>query len=116
VAWQRSTGQDRAVPARFGGQLACETRLAHARLAEDHDDPACSAKRRLQPISKRSGVLFSPDKHWTQHRAHGLAYRSEACPSIGLLRDAGWGNIAAAVRYNAWRPGAALQLLGLTPD
>ena len=34
---------------------------------------------------------------------------------IGLLRDAGWSNIAAAVRYNAWRPGAALQLLGLTP-
>ena len=35
---------------------------------------------------------------------------------IGLLRDAGWTNIAAAVRYNAWRPGAALQLLGLTPS
>ena len=34
---------------------------------------------------------------------------------IGLLRDAGWSNIAAAVRYNAWRPGAALQLLKLTP-
>ncbi len=34
---------------------------------------------------------------------------------IGLLRDAGWNNIAAAIRYNAWRPGAALQLLGLAP-
>ena len=34
---------------------------------------------------------------------------------LRLLRDAGWSNIAAAVRYNAWRPGAALQLLGLTP-
>jgi predicted transposase YbfD/YdcC len=32
---------------------------------------------------------------------------------IGLLRDAGWINIAAGLRYNAWRPGAALQLLGL---
>ena len=32
---------------------------------------------------------------------------------IGLLRDAGWTNIAAGLRYNAWRPGAALQLLGL---
>lgn len=33
---------------------------------------------------------------------------------IGLLRHAGWDNIAAALRYNAWRPGAALHLLGLT--
>jgi hypothetical protein len=35
---------------------------------------------------------------------------------IALLRHAGWPNIAAGLRYNAWRPGAALQLLGLTPD
>ena len=34
---------------------------------------------------------------------------------IGLLRGAGWTNIAAGLRYNAWRPDAALQLLGLTP-
>lgn len=34
---------------------------------------------------------------------------------IALLRHAGWTNIAAGLRYNAWRPGAALQLLGLTP-
>ena len=53
----------------------------------------------------------------------GSQIRSGAAPQvlaalrnavIGLLRDAGWSNIAAAVRYNAKRPGAALQLLGLT--
>ncbi len=32
---------------------------------------------------------------------------------IGLLRGAGWANIAAALHYNAWRPDAALELLGL---
>jgi predicted transposase YbfD/YdcC len=35
---------------------------------------------------------------------------------IGLLRDAGWNNIAAGLPYNAWRTGAALQLLGLRPS
>ncbi len=34
--------------------------------------------------------------------------------ALALLRDAGWANIAEALRHNAWRPGAALQLLGLT--
>jgi hypothetical protein len=73
--------------------------------------------------------------HWAiENRLHyvrdvsfgedGSQIRSGAAPQvlaalrnavIGLLRDAGWSNIAAAVRYNAWRPGAALQLLGLTP-
>ena len=33
---------------------------------------------------------------------------------IGLLRNAGWTNTAAGLRFNAWRPGAALQLLGLS--
>jgi predicted transposase YbfD/YdcC len=36
--------------------------------------------------------------------------------AIALLRQAGWDNIAAGLRYNAWRPGAALELLGLTPS
>jgi predicted transposase YbfD/YdcC len=34
---------------------------------------------------------------------------------IGLLRAAGHANIAAALRQLAWQPGAALQLLGITP-
>ena len=34
---------------------------------------------------------------------------------IALLRGAGWTNIAAAVRHHAWRPGAALATLGLSP-
>ena len=32
---------------------------------------------------------------------------------VGLLRNAGWDNIAAALRHTAWTPGAALELLGL---
>jgi len=34
---------------------------------------------------------------------------------LGLLRGAGWTNIAAALRSYAWQPGTALALLGLTP-
>ena len=33
---------------------------------------------------------------------------------IGLLRQAGWANIAAALRHYAWRSGAALKLLGIS--
>ncbi len=33
---------------------------------------------------------------------------------LGLLRQQGWDNIAAALRHYAWQPGAALRLLGLT--
>ncbi len=34
---------------------------------------------------------------------------------IGLLRQANWTNIAAGLRHNGWRTGAALQLLGISP-
>ena len=34
---------------------------------------------------------------------------------LGVLRQAGWSNIAAALRHNAWQPGAALELLGIKP-
>lgn len=34
---------------------------------------------------------------------------------LGLLRQHGYDNIAAAVRHFAWTPGAALQLFGLYP-
>jgi predicted transposase YbfD/YdcC len=34
---------------------------------------------------------------------------------LGLLRQHGWSNIAAALRHFAWSPGAALRLLGLYP-
>ena len=33
---------------------------------------------------------------------------------IGFLRQANWGNIAAALRHYGWRPEAALQLLGIS--
>lgn len=35
---------------------------------------------------------------------------------VGILRQEGWTNIAEALRYNAWQPKAALQLLGISPD
>jgi predicted transposase YbfD/YdcC len=35
--------------------------------------------------------------------------------AIGLLRQAGWTNIAAALRHTGWQPGAALALLGIEP-
>jgi predicted transposase YbfD/YdcC len=34
---------------------------------------------------------------------------------IGVLRAAGWSNIAAGLRHYAWQPAEALRLLGLTP-
>src|SRR5207244_13002063 len=55
----------------------------------------CQLRRGRQPDSQR------------RRTASAGALRNAV---IGLLRDAGWSNIAAAVRYNAWRPGAALQL------
>ena len=36
--------------------------------------------------------------------------------AIGLLRRAGWSNLAAATRYYAAQPWEALALLGITPD
>lgn len=32
---------------------------------------------------------------------------------IGLLRQAGWTNMAEALRHNGWRQGGALRLLGV---
>lgn len=36
--------------------------------------------------------------------------------ALSILRQSGWTNIAEALRYNAWQPGAALQLLGIPPQ
>jgi len=65
--------------------------------------------------------------HWVRDVTMGedvSQVRSGAAPQImaalrntvlGLLRGAGWTNIAAALRHTAWQPGAALALLGLSP-
>ena len=62
--------------------------------------------------------------HWAPDAAFGedaCRVRSGAAPQvlaalrnpvIGLLRWAGQGNIAAALRHYGWRPAAALQLVG----
>lgn len=63
--------------------------------------------------------------HWVRDVTLGedaCQVRSGAAPEIlaalrnaviALLRHAGSPNLAAALRHNAWQPGAALQLLGL---
>ncbi len=65
--------------------------------------------------------------HWVRDVTFGedaSQERSGSAPQImaalrntvlGLLRGAGWTNIAAALRHNAWQPTAALALLGLSP-
>ncbi len=71
--------------------------------------------------------------HWgSEHRLHSVRdvtlgadashVRSGSAPQvmaalrnapIGLLRQAGWPNIAEAVRHNGWRTGEPLRLLGI---
>lgn len=88
------------------------------------------------------GVEVGPDRllaqvrgHWSiENRLHyvrdvsfgedGSQVRKGSAPQvmaalrnavIGILRQAGWANIAAGLRHYAWRPGAALSLLGIQP-
>jgi predicted transposase YbfD/YdcC len=60
-------------------------------------------------------VTFGEDASQVRTGAGPQALAALRNVVIALLRHAGWTNIAAGLRYNAWRPGAALQLLGLTP-
>jgi predicted transposase YbfD/YdcC len=65
--------------------------------------------------------------HWVRDMTFGedaSCVRAGAAPQVlaalrnvvlALLRLAGNANIAAALRHNAWQPGAALHLLGLAP-
>lgn len=89
----------------------------------------------LGPEVGVDAVLGHLRAHWAiEHRLHwvrdatfgedGCQVRSGAAPQvlaalrntvIALLRGAGWTSIAAALRHDAWRPGAALVLLGLGP-
>jgi hypothetical protein len=58
-------------------------------------------------------LSFGEDASQVRSRAAPQVLAALRNAIIGLLRDAHWVNIAAALRCNAWRPGAALQLLGL---
>ena len=83
------------------------------------------------------GVLLSLARgHWgienRSHHVREVTFAEDGCrvrcgsvpqvlaalrnTAIGLLRQAGWQNIAAATRYSAAQPWEALALLGLTPD
>ena len=65
--------------------------------------------------------------HWVRDVTFGedaAQVRSGAVPQvlaalrnavIAVLRGAGWTNLAAALRYYGWQPGAALAVLGLSP-
>jgi predicted transposase YbfD/YdcC len=59
-------------------------------------------------------VTFGEDASRIRTRSapHVLAALRNAV--LGLLRQQGWDNIAAARRHYAWQPGAALRLLGLS--
>lgn len=89
----------------------------------------------LGPAVGAAALLGHVRGHWAiENRLHWVRdvtlgedacqVRSGAAPQvlaalrntvIALARDAGWTNIAAALRHYAWRPGAALALLGLAP-
>lgn len=60
-------------------------------------------------------VTFGEDASQVRTGAGPQALAALRNVVLTLLRHAGWTNIAAGLRYNAWRPGAALELLGLTP-
>ncbi len=60
-------------------------------------------------------VTFGEDASQVRTGAGPQALAALRNVVIALLRHAGWDNIAAGLRYNAWKPGAALELLGLTP-
>lgn len=88
----------------------------------------------LGPEIAAATLLGHVRSHWAiENRLHWVRdvtlgedasqVRSGAAPQImaalrntvlGLVRGAGWTNIAAALRHYAWQPGAALAVLGLT--
>ena len=90
---------------------------------------------RLGPEVRAETVLGHIRHHWRiENRLPGVRdvtmgedacqVRSGAAPQvlaalrttvIALVRDAGWTNIAEALRHYAWQPGAALALLALPP-
>lgn len=100
------------------------------------------AQREVRYAITSQGVEVGPDRllaqvrsHWAiENRLHyvrdvsfgedGSQVRKGSAPQvmaalrnavIGILRQAGWANIAAGLRHYAWRPGAALSLLGIQP-
>jgi hypothetical protein len=67
------------------------------------------------PLHYVRDVSFGQDGRQIRSGAAPLLLAAPRYAVIGLLSDAGWSNIAAAIRYNAWRPGATLHLPGLAP-
>ena len=114
------------------GATRVQTRYVLTSLPEP--DPLWEGRgRRGTPTATAADLLRLVRGHWSvENRLHDVRdvtfgedasqVRTGAAPQVlaalrnavlALLRDAGWSNIAEALRHNAWRPGAALQLLGL---
>lgn len=72
------------------------------------------SSRFSDPVYQRR-VVFGEGASQIRRGAAPKVLAASRDAAIGLLRDAGWPNIAAGLRYNAWRPHAALHLLGLRP-
>ncbi|MGH2603415.1 MAG: ISAs1 family transposase [Dehalococcoidia bacterium] len=102
------------------GQTTRQVRYAITSLG-----PAVGATRLLSSL--RGHWAIENRLHWVRDVTFGedaCQVRSGAAPQvlaalrntvITLLRDAGWTNLAAALRHYAWQPGVALTLLGLVP-
>jgi len=115
-----------------GVQQVCEI----TRTVTQHGNPSSEVRYAITSLAERvqaPTLLGHVRGHWgIENRLHYVRdvtfgedasqVRSAAAPEVlaalrnavlGLLRNAGWDNIAAALRHTAWTPGAALQLLGL---
>jgi predicted transposase YbfD/YdcC len=102
------------------GQTTREVRYAITSLG-----PATAAATLLDHL--RGHWAIENRLHWVRDVTFGedaSQVRTGAAPQvlaalrntvIALLRDAGWTNLAAALRHYAWQPGAALAVLGLAP-
>lgn len=94
-----------------GGRAGLDTQTATAtdllRLVRGH----WAVENRLHWVRD---VTFGEDASQVRTGAAPQVLAALRNAVLALLRDAGWTNIAEALRYNAWRPGAPLQLLRLT--
>ena len=59
-------------------------------------------------------VTFGEDASQVRSRAAPQVLAALRNVVTGLLRQAGWTNIAAALRHYAWQSGATLALLGVS--
>ena len=59
-------------------------------------------------------VTFGEDASQVRKQAAPEVMAALRNVTIGILRKAGWQNIAAALRHNGWKKHSALELLGIS--